>query len=153
MPTHRSWNWRSDWRWAAHFPRPPFSAALWWLVFYIPLFKRVPEPPHRIDTGPRPAGGPLRVAASRLRTSVRELRSYPQAFLLLGAFVLYNDGIQTVIKMATPYGTALGISKTRGTGRHSSPPPTRAGRGGWARAADCLRSNKGGSPRHEPRGP
>jgi UMF1 family MFS transporter len=87
------------------------SAALWWLLFSIPLFKRVPEPPHRTDAGPRPAGGPVRVAVSRLRESVRDLRSYPQAFLLLVAFVLYNDGIQTIIKMATTYGTALGISQ------------------------------------------
>lgn len=87
------------------------SAALWWLVFSIPLLTRVPEPPHRSDAGPRPAGGPLRVAASRLRESVRDLRSYPQAFLLLLAVLLYNDGIQTIIRMATPYGTALGISQ------------------------------------------
>jgi UMF1 family MFS transporter len=88
------------------------SAALWWLLFSIPLFRKVPEPPHRVDVGPAPTGNPLSVAASRLRQSVRDLRSYPQAFLLLVAFVLYNDGIQTVIKMATLYGTSLGISKS-----------------------------------------
>ena len=87
------------------------SAALWWLVFSIPLFKRVPEPPHRIDAGPRPAGGPVRVAAAQLRESIRDLRSYPQAFLLIIAFVLYNDGIVTIQRMATTYGTALGISR------------------------------------------
>lgn len=54
----------------------------------------------------------MRVAVTRLRESIRDLRSYPQAFLLLIAFVLYNDGIQTVIKMATLYGTALGISRS-----------------------------------------
>jgi UMF1 family MFS transporter len=86
------------------------SAALWWLGFSIPLFRRVPEPPHR-DAGPRPPGGPLRVAVTSLRQSIRDLRSYPQAFLLLVAFVLYNDGIQTIIKMATTYGTGLGISQ------------------------------------------
>ncbi len=87
------------------------SAALWWLVFSIPLLTRVPEPPHRIDAGPRPPGGPLRVAAARFRESVRDLRSYPQAFLLIVAFVLYNDGIVTMQRMATTYGTALGISQ------------------------------------------
>jgi UMF1 family MFS transporter len=87
------------------------SAALWWLLFSIPLFRRVPEPPHRLDTGPRPSGSAVRVAVTQLRESVRDLRSYPQAFLLLVAFVLYNDGIQTVIRMATLYGTALGISQ------------------------------------------
>jgi UMF1 family MFS transporter len=88
------------------------SAALWWLLFSIPLFRRVPEPPHRVESGPAPAGGPLRVAVTRLRDSVRDLRSFPQAFLLLIAFVLYNDGIQTVIKMATAYGTSLGIPQS-----------------------------------------
>jgi UMF1 family MFS transporter len=88
------------------------SAALWWLAFSIPLLRRVPEPPHLKDVGPRPAGGVLSVAAAQLRASIRDLRSYPQAFLLLVAFVLYNDGIQTVIKMATAYGTSLGISQS-----------------------------------------
>jgi UMF1 family MFS transporter len=88
------------------------SAAVWWLAFSIPLFKRVPEPPHRVDTAPVPEGNALLVAVTRLRRSVRDLRGYPQAFLLLIAFVLYNDGIQTVIKMATLYGTSLGISKS-----------------------------------------
>ena len=88
------------------------SAALWWLFFSIPLFRRVPEPAHRTDVGPPPAGGPVRVAVTRLAESIRDLRSYPQAFLLLVAFVLYNDGIQTIIKMATMYGTALGISQS-----------------------------------------
>ena len=88
------------------------SAAVWWLVFSIPLFRRVPEPPHRADLGPTRTGNPVSVAAARLRDSVRDLRRYPQAFMLLVAFVLYNDGIQTVIKMATLYGTSLGISKS-----------------------------------------
>jgi UMF1 family MFS transporter len=87
------------------------SAALWWLFVSIPLFRRVPEPTHRAADGPPPAGGPVRVAVTRLVESIRDLRSYPQAFLLLVAFVLYNDGIQTIIKMATMYGTALGISQ------------------------------------------
>jgi UMF1 family MFS transporter len=40
-----------------------------------------------------------------------ELRRYRQAFLLLLAFLLYNDGIQTIIRMATTYGTEVGLAQ------------------------------------------
>jgi UMF1 family MFS transporter len=40
---------------------------------------------------------------------MRELRRYKQALLLLLAFLLYNDGIQTIIRMATIYGTEIGL--------------------------------------------
>ena len=43
--------------------------------------------------------------------TIRELRRYPQALLMLAAFLLYNDGIQTVIKMATAYGAEIGIDR------------------------------------------
>jgi UMF1 family MFS transporter len=39
----------------------------------------------------------------------RELRRYRQAFVLLLAFLLYNDGIQTMIRMAAIYGTGIGL--------------------------------------------
>jgi UMF1 family MFS transporter len=40
-----------------------------------------------------------------------ELRGYRQAFLMLVAFLLYNDGIQTIIRMATIYGAEIGIDR------------------------------------------
>ena len=55
---------------------------------------------------------PIRVAFVRLGETFRELRGYRQAFLLLLAFLIYNDGIQTIIKMATAYGTELGIGQS-----------------------------------------
>ena len=48
-------------------------------------------------------------ARARLVETFHELRRYKQAFLLLLAFLLYNDGIQTIIRMATTYGTEIGI--------------------------------------------
>jgi UMF1 family MFS transporter len=39
----------------------------------------------------------------------RELKLYRQAFILLLAFLIYNDGIQTIIRMATIYGAEIGI--------------------------------------------
>jgi MFS transporter, UMF1 family len=87
------------------------SVAVWWVVFSIPLFRDVPEPAGRLRSGERPAGQTLVSAGRRLLETLRELRRYRQAFKLLLAFLLYNDGIQTIIRMATTYGTEIGIDE------------------------------------------
>src|SRR5262245_59762799 len=84
------------------------SVAVWWVVFSIPLFRRVPEPAIRAH-GAHPGAG-LAGAVRGLLATLRELRRYKQAFLLLLAFLLYNDGIQTIIRMATIYGTEIGLN-------------------------------------------
>jgi UMF1 family MFS transporter len=88
------------------------SVAVWWALFSIPLFRKVPEPRVRIEPDERPGQSPVRVAFVRLGETFRELRSYRQAFLMLLAFLIYNDGIQTIIKMATAYGTEIGIGQS-----------------------------------------
>jgi UMF1 family MFS transporter len=88
------------------------SVAVWWLLFSIPLFRRVPEPAARLEQDEFSGGGVVRVAFLRLMKTFRELRGYRQAFLMLLAFLIYNDGIQTIIKMATAYGTEIGIGQS-----------------------------------------
>jgi UMF1 family MFS transporter len=94
------------------------TVALWWAAFSIPIFVRVPEPRVPTADGPAAAAKPLgityllRVAFARLGTTFRELRRFRQAFLLLLAFLLYNDGIQTIIRMATTYGTEIGLDSS-----------------------------------------
>jgi UMF1 family MFS transporter len=85
------------------------AVAVWWLVFSIPLFTRVPEPPRIIDLGERADRNVVAGAFTRLAATLGELRGYRQAFLMLLAFMLYNDGIQTIIKMASIYGAEIGI--------------------------------------------
>ena len=87
------------------------SVAAWWALFSIPLFRRVPEPPRRLESDERQGENPVRVAFVRLRETFRELRGFRQASIFLLAFLVYNDGIQTIIKMATAYGTELGIGQ------------------------------------------
>ena len=87
------------------------SVAVWWVLFSIPLFRCVPEPPRRLERGERPEGNALVMAGRRLLETFRELRRYKQAFMLLLAFLIYNDGIQTIIRMATTYGTEIGIDE------------------------------------------
>jgi UMF1 family MFS transporter len=84
-------------------------AAAWWAVFSIPLFRGVAEPARIVESGAASGESTLRSALGRLGETARELRLYRQAFLFLLAFVLYNDGINTIIRMATLYGTELGI--------------------------------------------
>ncbi len=86
------------------------SVAVWWLLFSIPLFRRVREPASAAIDEASPAWT-VRAAFAQLRDTFRALRGYRQAFLMLLAFLIYNDGIQTIIKMATAYGTELGIGQ------------------------------------------
>jgi UMF1 family MFS transporter len=84
------------------------SVAVWWLLFSIPLFRRVPEPAVRPTDLP-PGMSPIRAAIMQLAVTVGELRRFREAFLMLIAFLIYNDGIGTIIRMAGPYGQEIGL--------------------------------------------
>jgi UMF1 family MFS transporter len=86
------------------------SVGIWWLIFSIPLLRRVPEPPATPDLH-HARGGTARLAFVHVLQTFRELRGYRQAFLMLVAFLLYNDGIQTIIRMASIYGAEIGIDQ------------------------------------------
>jgi UMF1 family MFS transporter len=87
------------------------SVGVWWLVFSIPLFRKVPEPVRKIDADETPSAALLTTGFHRLIATFHELRRYKQAFLLLVAFLIYNDGIQTIIRMATTYGSEINIDE------------------------------------------
>jgi UMF1 family MFS transporter len=87
------------------------SVAVWWAVFSLPLFRRVPEPPRALEPDESQRASPIRAAFARLGETFRELKGYRQAFLMLVAFLIYNDGITTIQKMATAYGTEIGIPR------------------------------------------
>ena len=89
-----------------------FSVAVWWVVFSIPLFRRVPEPPRTREPDELTGGSVLVIPFVRVAETFRALRGYKQAFLMLLAFMIYNDGIQTIQKMAATYGKQLGIADT-----------------------------------------
>ena len=80
-------------------------------MFSIPLFRKVPEPARRIEAGETEGGSLVGTGARRLVATFHELRRYKQAFLLLLAFLVYNDGIQTIIRMATTFGSQIGIDQ------------------------------------------
>lgn len=87
------------------------SVAVWWVLFSIPFFRGVPEPPRALEADESVGANPVRVAFTRLGETFRELREFRQAGVMLLAFLIYNDGIGTIIKMATVYGTEIGIEQ------------------------------------------
>lgn len=77
------------------------SAGLWWGLFTIvPMRRLIDRPPIRAV----PTGSVVGGAFRELAVTVRNLRRYPRSLLFLAAFLLYNDGIQTVIAAAAIYG-------------------------------------------------
>jgi UMF1 family MFS transporter len=90
-------------------PRLSFlSVAVWWAVFSIPIFLRVPEPPAATE---ELSDGENVVSASfqRLLETLKDISQYRELFKYLLAFILYVDGIGTIIGVAAIYGAELGF--------------------------------------------
>jgi MFS transporter, UMF1 family len=84
------------------------SVAIWWAVFSLPLLRAVPD---NLGATHAPARDRTSLfdAWRQLRRTAREIGRYRQLLLFLIAFWLYNDGIGTIIKLATAYGDEIGI--------------------------------------------
>jgi UMF1 family MFS transporter len=85
------------------------SAGIWWAGFTtIPLRRLRDRPP----AAGAAQGSPLTDGFKQLWHTLRGLRAYPLTLFFLIAFLVYNDGIQTVIAMASVYGVEeLGFSQ------------------------------------------
>jgi UMF1 family MFS transporter len=90
-------------------PRMSFlSVAIWWAVFSIPVLTRVPEPP--AATARQNEGtNVIAISIKRLRDTFKDIRQYRELFKYLIAFLIYNDGIGTIIGVAAIYGAELGF--------------------------------------------
>jgi len=86
------------------------SVAVWWAVFTIPVLRRVPEPPAATAGGEQ--GKVVRASFRRLGATFRQIRRYRQLLRFLIAFLIYADGIGTIIGMAAIYGAELGFGMT-----------------------------------------
>ncbi|HYN92707.1 MAG TPA: MFS transporter [Pilimelia sp.] len=78
------------------------SAGVWWAVFtLVPLRWLREHPPVAVSRG----GGLLTGSFRQLVHTVRGMRAYPLTLFFLLAYLIYNDGIQTVIALSSQYGT------------------------------------------------
>ncbi|MBN2470096.1 MAG: MFS transporter [Anaerolineae bacterium] len=84
------------------------SVAIWWGIFTIPLLRAVPEPPAATaqESG---ASNVLAQSFGRLWNTFRDVQQYRELFKYLVAFLIYNDGIGTIIGVAVIYGAELGF--------------------------------------------
>src|SRR4051794_24256350 len=80
------------------------SAGVWWAGFAVVSIALL--------RNRRPAGGgaapstvvALRASVGQLRSTLRDMRRYPLTLWFLGAYLLFNDGVQTVITVSAQFG-------------------------------------------------
>lgn len=81
--------------------------AIWWGLNTIPMIKNVRQV-HGIDI----EENLLKNSFKRLGNTLKNIRKHENLFLFLLAYFFYIDGVNTIITMATSYGSDLGISNT-----------------------------------------
>jgi UMF1 family MFS transporter len=79
------------------------TAGLWWVLFSIPVRNRLPA---KIGIGASapPRGSIVAAGFRQLAETIRHVQGFPLTLAFLGAFLIYNDGIQTVTTVAAQYG-------------------------------------------------
>ena len=87
------------------------SVGVWWVVFALPCAFLV----HERGTRPAPAPFGTMVAQSfaELVRTARGILAHRHLLWFLLAYVLYIDGVNTVIKMAVDYGLSLGFDQSQ----------------------------------------
>jgi MFS transporter, UMF1 family len=84
------------------------SAGLWWGAFTVVPLRRLRDRPVARDGGPGVGTG-----WRQLRATLRDMRRRPLTLSFLLAYLVYNDGIQTMISQASVYGSEeLGLDQT-----------------------------------------
>lgn len=88
------------------------SAGVWWALWTVVPFRGLRDRPPLAVVRGGPRRGLVGDAFGQLRDTLRHARAYPQTLGFLLAYLLYNDGIQTVIYAASIYGNRqLGLSE------------------------------------------
>lgn len=84
------------------------SAGVWWGAFTLVPLRRLRERNRPAGTEPTTTGG-----WGQLVSTVRDMRKHPLTLSFLLAYLVYNDGVQTVITQASVYGSEeLGLDQS-----------------------------------------
>ncbi|MER6384762.1 MFS transporter [Streptomyces sp. NPDC001250] len=82
------------------------SAGLWWGAFTLVPLRRLRDRHARVERTAAPG-------LKQLAATARDMRRYPLTLAFLLAYLIYNDGIQTVITQASVYGSQeLGLGQS-----------------------------------------
>ncbi len=83
------------------------SAGVWWGAFTVVPLRRLR------DRQVAPGHGAVRSGWGQLVATLRDMRRHPLTLSFLLAYLVYNDGVQTVISQASVYGSEeLGLDQT-----------------------------------------
>jgi MFS transporter, UMF1 family len=80
------------------------SAGVWWLTFAFFTWVRL-HPRHAAKQLPQ-GETYVRVGFKQLWATIKEMKNFPETLKFLLAYFLYNDGIQTVISIASTFAAA-----------------------------------------------
>ncbi len=89
------------------------SVGLWWFGWALWTFRTVPEPSITNPSTDLNVFKAVSLALSQLTSTIKEIRRFKVVAIYLGAFLLFNDGIQTVLTIAGAFAAdTLGVSLT-----------------------------------------
>ena len=80
------------------------ASGIWWLVFMLPTIRKLPQYTATSEERPDAGGNVVTEGFRQLGRTLASLRAYPLTLFFLAAFLVYNDGIQTVTTVAAQYG-------------------------------------------------
>ena len=86
------------------------SVGAWWLVFALPCVLWVRE--RHEERRRLSAGEAVRAGLRELGHTLGEIAHYRPLLWFLAAYILYIDGVNTIIKMAVDYGLSLGFDQS-----------------------------------------
>ena len=84
-----------------------FMVAVWWAFFSVPLLRNVKEQDSEREN-PRFFQA-LKQSFNDVYQTLSEVRKYKNVAIFLLAYWFYMDGIDTIVRMATAYGTDIGL--------------------------------------------
>ncbi|MBN2281961.1 MAG: MFS transporter [Candidatus Marinimicrobia bacterium] len=82
------------------------SVALWWGIFTIPLILWVKEEKNRVKNK---VFNYVKLGFGQLASTFKKVRKMKYIFMFLGAYWMYIDGVNTVIRMSVDYGMSIGL--------------------------------------------
>jgi len=86
------------------------SVAVWWLLFSLPIYLNVKEPVQ--NASKKQINTVIADAFENLLNTAKSIKKFKSAVIFLLAYFLYMDGVDTIIRMATSYGSDIGLSAT-----------------------------------------
>ena len=83
------------------------SVSVWWAVFSIPLFLNVDEASNSSPS--QSIWADISHSFKSVASTLKEVKKHKRAALFLISYWLYMDGVDTIVRMATAYGSDIGL--------------------------------------------